>query len=238
MNLKISIKKVSLILGIMCFLLTAGIFIQIKTVNSTGTEVAKTNSENELRDNVLSMKEKYEKAYKELQDKEKSLNDVISSATSNDSSSLELSEELNNLNSILGFTKLQGQGIIITLSDGQVPANAIDVSSYIVHDETLLMIVNYLFNSGAEAISINGERITGNTSITCIGNTIKVNDEKVTSPFEIKAIGKKERLYGGMMIQYGYLYNLQELGVEVEVEKSDSVTVEAYDGIYKFEYGK
>ena len=42
----------------MCFLLTCGIFIQIKTVNDSGTEVAKTTTENELRDSVLSMKEK------------------------------------------------------------------------------------------------------------------------------------------------------------------------------------
>ena len=53
--------KVSILLGVMCFLLTIGIYIQIKTVKNSGTEVAKTNTENELRDNVLLMKEKYEK---------------------------------------------------------------------------------------------------------------------------------------------------------------------------------
>ena len=234
--MNISIKKISIILGIMCFLLTCGIFIQIKTVNDSGTEVAKTTTENELRDSVLSMKEKYENAYKTLQNKETELNSLIESTTTNDSNSLALSEKLSSINSILGFSSLQGEGLIITVTDGDVPSNAIDVSSYIVHDETLRMIVNSLYNAGAEAVSINGERIISTTAITCIGNTIKVNDEKVSSPFEIKAIGSKEGLYGGVTISGGYLYNIAAMGVEVEVEKSDSVIVEAYSGIYQFEY--
>ncbi len=52
--------------------------------------------------------------------------------------------------------------------------------------------------SGAEAISINDERIVNDTSIICSGNVIRVNDKKVSSPFEIKAIGSPELLYGNL----------------------------------------
>lgn len=198
--------------------------------------MAKTTEENELRDSVLAMKEKYENAYKNLQKKESELDSVIESATANDSTALALSEELSEVNSELGLTEIQGEGVIITVSDGEVPENSLDASSYIVHDETLRMIVNYLFNSGAEAVSINGERIVSTTAITCVGSTIKVNDEKVSNPFEIKAIGYADGIYSGMTMQYGYLYNLSALGVNVEIEKSDSITIEAYSGVYNFEY--
>ena len=234
--MKIGIKKISILLGIMCFLLTAGICVQIKTVNNSGTEVAKTTTENSLRDSVLAMKEKYENAYSTLQKKETELNNIIETATANDSESLSLSEELKNLNSILGLTEVQGEGIILTVSDGVAPSSALSVSDYIVHDETLRLIVNYLFNSGAEAISINGERIVSATSISCVGSTIKVNDEKVTSPFEIKVIGNSNDLYGGVTLQNSYFYNLAAMGINVEVEESDNVTIEAYSGVYKFEY--
>lgn len=186
------------------------------------------------------MKEKYENSYKTLQRKDNELNNLIDSATANDSTSLSLSEELEKTNSILGLSEVHGQGIIIKISDGVAPANAIDLSDYIVHDVNLRMIVNDLFNAGAEAVSINGERIVSNTAITCIGNTIKVNDEKVTTPFEIKAIGSPEKLYGAMMTQGRYLYNLaNSTGISIDsIEKSDSLTVEAYNGIYNFEYAR
>lgn len=185
------------------------------------------------------MKEKYDNAYSTLQKKEKELDNLIQSATSNDSASLKLSEELEDVNNILGLSSVHGQGIVIRLSDGEAPENALDVSYYIVHDINLRDIVNSLFNAGAEAISINGERIVSTTAITCIGNTIKVNGEKVATPFEIKAIGSDE-LYGAATMQAGTLSNIaNSTGINVEsVEKLDSITIEAYKGVYNFEYAK
>ena len=184
------------------------------------------------------MKEKYDNAYSTLQKKENELNNLIDSATANDSESLQLSEELEEVNSILGLTTVHGEGIVITISDGTAPTNALDLSSYIVHDTNLRLIVNYLFNAGAEAVSINDERIVSTTAITCIGNTIKVNNEKVATPFVIKAIGQQDKLYGAMTTQGGYLYNLvNSTGVSVDsIEKSDSITIEGYSGVFSFEY--
>lgn len=184
------------------------------------------------------MKERYERSYKALQKKEKELDTLIESATENDSNSKELANKINRLNSILGLSKLEGQGLIIRIQDGEIQANSlIPASNYVVHDDTLITIVSYLFNAGAEAVSINGERIVSNTVITCIGSTIRVNDKKITSPFTIKAIGNKDLLFGSMQMQGGYLYYLEhDKRIPVEYEKSDSVTIEAYDGIYKYEY--
>ena len=85
-------KKIALLLGAMCFLLTIGIFIQVKTVSQSGTQAARTMGEKELRDNVLELKEKYEKQYKILEGKEKELNALIDSVSVNDSTSSVLSE--------------------------------------------------------------------------------------------------------------------------------------------------
>ena len=60
-------KSISIVLGVMCLILTYGIAVQIKTVNGTGTTVATTASENELRDAVLKAKEKYDNLYEELE---------------------------------------------------------------------------------------------------------------------------------------------------------------------------
>ena len=62
-------SRVAILLGMMCFLLTIGIFIQVKTVSQSGTKIAKTMSEKELRNSVLEMKEKYEKQFSILEGK-------------------------------------------------------------------------------------------------------------------------------------------------------------------------
>ena len=143
--------KVSILLGVMCFLLTIGIYIQIKTVKNSGTEVAKTNTENELRDNVLLMKEKYEKQYKILESKEKELSYLISNASTNDSISSELSEELEKVNAEIGLTTLRGEGIIITLEDGD-SSNSLSSLDSVVHDSDLISVVNELCTADRKSV--------------------------------------------------------------------------------------
>lgn len=231
-----NIKTTSIILGIMCFLLTAGIYIQINTVKNSGTSVAKTTAENGLRDSVLRMKQRYENAYKKLEEKENELENLINDVAQNDDNIKHQNDELNKLNKLIGLTKLQGEGILITLADGEAPDNSLFVSDYLVHDYDLIFIINALFNAGAEAVSINGVRIVSNTGITCAGNIIKINDEKVGTPFKIRAIGSQDMLYGSLKMPGGYLENLKNAGVKVDIEKKDSITIDRYTGVFKFEY--
>ncbi|MBR2289966.1 MAG: DUF881 domain-containing protein [Clostridia bacterium] len=228
-------KKISVLLGAMCFLLTIGIFIQVKTVSQSGTQAARTMGEKELRDNVLEMKEKYEKQYKILEGKEKELDNLIASVSVNDSTSSELSERLDEINSQIGLTALQGEGIIIRLEDGdEATSSAVDLS--VVHDSDLKAIVNDLCIAGAEAISINGQRVVGTTAITCVGNVIKINDEKIGNPFEICAIGSKAFLDGAVSMNGRTLSQMKKQGVKVEIKRSDSVVVARYDGIFTRDY--
>ena len=87
-----------------------------------------------------------------------------------------------------GLTDVTGQGVIITLQDNEGVTNSSigiteDIRSYLVHDVNLREIVRKLKISGAEAISINNERIVSQTAITCAGNIIKVNDKRVRFSF-------------------------------------------------------
>ena len=80
-------KSISLVLGIMCLILTYGIAVQVKTVSGTGTAVATTTSENQLRDAVLKAKEKYDNLYEELEIMEAMLqrwNGILPSTMLND----------------------------------------------------------------------------------------------------------------------------------------------------------
>ena len=228
-------NRVAILLGLMCFLLTIGIFIQVKTVSQSGTKIAKTMNEKELRNSVLEMKEKYEKQYKILEGKEKELNSLISSVSVNDSTSSELSERLDEINAQIGLTALQGEGIIIRLEDGEETSET-PIKETVIHDNDLKAIVNDLCIAGAEAISINGQRVVNTTAITCIGNVIKINDEKIGNPFEICAIGSKARLDGGVSMNGRTISGMKKAGIKVDIKRSDTVVVPRYDGIFTRDY--
>lgn len=227
---------VAILLGIMCCFLTTGIVIQIKTVSNSSTLIGKTQTENELRDSVLRWKEKYENAYEKLEKKEKELENLRDQASNSTDSSSGLSNKLQRYNMLLGQTDLIGPGVIITLEDGD-SKYALDP---IVHDGDLLEVVNALRNAGADAISINNQRITSRTEITCAGNIIRINGEKVGAPFVIRAIGSALRLYTSINISGGYIEQLKDGYVKVDVKQIDKNTIEIpkYEGTYKYEYAR
>lgn len=227
---------IAILLGIMVCFLTAAIVVQIKTVSNSTTQVGKTQTENELRDSVLRWKEKYENAYIKLEKKEKELESLREQAANSTDSSSGLVNKLQRYNMLLGYTNLIGPGIIITLTDGDTKA----LSDTIVHDGDLIEVVNALKNAGADAISINNQRITGKTEISCAGNIITINGEKVGAPFVIKAIGSSLRLYTSVKMKNGYLDKLEKALVQVKVEQIDKNTIEIpkYEGTYRYEYAK
>lgn len=98
----------------------------------------------------------------------------------------------------------------------------------------ILKIVNELKNAGAEAISINGQRVILTTSIICGGNTININGERIGSPFEIKAIGLPESL-ANLKRPGGYLSILEGRTLKVTLDKKE-VTIPKYSGVLNFKY--
>ena len=236
-------KSISLILGLMCLVLTYGIVVQIKTVNGTGTTLSTNSSENELRDDVLKAKEKYDNLYETLEYMEEQLETERANSTQNNSELEQLEISIKNANKILGLSEVTGDGIIITVNDNQkISLNSwlADPNLLIVHDTDLMHIVNELKNAGAEAISINNQRIVTTTAIECDGNVIKINEQKIAAPFEIKAIGVPESLIGVTRFG-GYVDYLEEerfLDVTVKTSEKEKITIPKYTGIMKFEYAQ
>ena len=75
------------------------------------------------------------------------------------------------------------------------------------------------------------------TSISCDGNVIKINGEKVGAPFEIKAIGLPEQL-AALQRPGGYLDLLDGWGVITEFKKVNTVTIPKYTGVIDFKYAQ
>ena len=111
-----------------------------------------------------------------------------------------------------------------------------NASLEIIHYDDLQWVINELKNAGAEAIEVNGQRIINTTAITCEGNIIKVNGERIGSPFTIKAIGSQSLLYGALERAGSWLDQIRNDGNTARVTRVDNITISRYTGVISYEY--
>src|SRR5690554_2382240 len=147
-------------------------------------------------------------------------------------------EEVQSLRMASGIYPLKGEGIQVTLADTSrelFPYE--DPNLYIVHYDHLELLVNELWAAGAEAISINGERVVTQTGLSCAGTTILVDTKRIAPPYIIKAIGDKSTLKAALTMPGGYIQTQilpYELGLTIE--EKFQLYIPPYSGSLVFEY--
>ncbi len=118
-----------------------------------------------------------------------------------------LSKDLANAQFLAGLTDVKGPGVIITMDDSKLPYPKDMPSSIppqnIIHDNDIGQVVNELRASGAEAISVNDQRLVAVSPIRCAGPTIFINNTPQTPPYVIKAIGNPTILTTAINISGG-----------------------------------
>jgi uncharacterized protein YlxW (UPF0749 family) len=108
----------------------------------------------------------------------------------NEALSARTRSELERLSVSTGTTPVRGPGVSVTVDDAK---NA-DSPRSTVLDSDLQMLVNGLWQAGAEAVAINGERLTALSSIRGAGSAITVNDQSLSRPYVVQAIGDPRSL--------------------------------------------
>jgi len=140
----------------------------------------------------------------------------------------QLMEQWEELKLLAGLTDVKGDGVIITLNDAE-EKNPIDVNWSLLHDSDIYEVVNELKRGGAQAISINNERVISTTEIVCAGPTIRVNRNRYAVPYEIKSIGDPKRLYSAFIESPIYSV-LKWLGIRVEIKEAKNIEIPKYNG--------
>ena len=163
------------------------------------------------------------------------------SAEENNSDEL-LRADLGKTEMFAGLTDVAGSGIIIEIKDasnvqsGTVDGFVMDKNFGIVHDDQLLMFLNELRASGAEALSLNDERIIATSEIRCAGPTVSVNNTKCAAPFVIRAIGDPDTLESALRITGGAIDQVGLYGIEVTIKRDSNVRIGKYTGATTFKY--
>jgi len=132
-----------------------------------------------------------------VQDLNRRLSDLRESNADAEALLLELGNDVNDaegeaaeLGAVTGFTPVVGQGIRIELDN----AAYADPDTEHIRDSDLALLVNALWSAGAEAIAINGQRISARTAIRNSGTAIEVNSMGIAPPYVVQAIGNNDTL--------------------------------------------
>lgn len=222
-------------IGIPVFFLSLLLVAQLKSVSNT-EEVIQGKRENELADTLVNLQSKYDDLKEKYDESQEIVKEYKTNSATNDTLIKSMNDTIENLSIRAGSTDLIGEGVIITLTDGDKAT--LTNSNPLVHDSDILTVVNELQAAGAEAISVNNQRIISTSSIRCVGPVIQVNYQKVASPFTIKAIGNSQYLESAMNIKNGIVDTLKEYGINITVERVNEVKILKYDGTFNTKYAK
>jgi len=140
----------------------------------------------------------------------------------------QLMEQWETVKLYAGLTDVKGDGVIITLNDAE-EKNPIQVDWSLLHDSDIYEVVNELKKGGAQAISINNERVISTTEIVCAGPTIRVNRNRYAVPYEIKAIGDPKRLYS-TFIESPIYSVLKWLEIRIEIKEAKDIEIPKFNG--------
>lgn len=209
----------TVIIGIMCFILVYVMFMQFKVVSQTDVTSLTTKRESELREELESWQSKYEDTENQLSQAQANLDEYKNKINDTQASSELLDKELKQAELYLGKTDVEGQGIIIELSDG---------SSNIVADD-LINLMNELRTAEAEAISVNGQRVTNLTEFADVDSYIVVNGTRLSSPYTIQVIGNQKYLESGITAKGGFSDDMTSKGKNISITENNDIKILKYD---------
>lgn len=219
-------------IGLICFVLTYVMLMQFKTVEETNITQIESMRETELTEKLASWKEKYETTATKLEETNQKLQEYKEKRESNQEASELLNKELLQAQTIAGLTDVSGNGVVIQYWDegngdfGKVEA------------KNLIELVNELKFAGAEAISINDQRIINMSDIVDIyvddySYFILVNTKRVTSPYVIKAIGDQKYLESTLTAKTS---GFMDRHSNTSIERQNNIKIGKYTGEIKIKY--
>lgn len=232
MNKRLSKISVAVVCVIFGFLLSYQ--IKVLHINKMQSGTKKQNAEISLEiEQLQKQKEELKKKIDSLQSK---IAQYEQAAASKDERSKMLLEDLKKMRILNGATKVKGEGLIIRIS----PKSNIFGSAYEgqpITDSNLLAIVNELYSVGAEAISINGIRITARSGIRTASNSIIISNEKISynKPVEIKAIGNKDLLEAALNFP-GNIPNTLYQNCDIDWKSYDEIIIPKSNELVEFKY--
>ena len=138
-----------------------------------------------------------------------------------------------------GLVALRGPGLRVTLDDSLLDeAPTGNVNDLVIHSQDVQAAVNALWRAGAEAVSINGQRLVGTSAVLCVGNTLLLNGTVHSPPYVISALAAQRDRFDADPLVRRLREDADAFGIRFAVSRDDSLDVPAYKGSTALRYAR
>lgn len=187
---------------------------------------------------VGKLKKERDELKKELALKESKIKDYEDTAAQENVIIENIKNEMMKYKIFSGFEEVQGQGVEIVIADPEYEVYAGEFQSTIINNyEYIMFIISYLNISGAEAISINGQRYTSYSEIIKVGSHLNINGKSVDAPITIKAIGDANAMDAALNLKGGVVDVIKrDFDLKITIQQKENLIIPKYDGIKNFRF--
>ena len=138
-----------------------------------------------------------------------------------------------------GLQAMRGPGLKVTLDDSRLDRSpAGNVNDLVIHSQDVQAVVNALWQAGAEAVSINGQRLVGTSAVLCVGNTLLLNGSVHSPPYEVTALGASRDVFENDGLVRRLRSDATTFGLRFSIEEDSRLRVPAYAGVVRTEYAR
>ena len=208
----------------------AGLMIMISATHAQGTDLRPARN-TDLVSLLHSQARRNAELTRQLTDVRKQVDELA--ARSNEES--DLASKLSREEHRVGLTAVSGPAVTVTLDDApsSVAANGIEPDLLVVHQQDIQAVVNALWSGGAEAMTIQKQRVISTTAVKCVGNTVVLHGIPYAPPYQISALGDEARLRDALArsepIQI-YQQYVEAYGLVFQVESEPRRAFPAHEG--------
>jgi uncharacterized protein YlxW (UPF0749 family) len=173
----------------------AGLMIVISATHAQGTDLRPARNTD-----LVSLVQSQSRRNAELTRQLTSVRRDVDGLAARNSDQSYLAPDVSRESQRVGLTAVTGPGVTVILDDAPatVAANGIEPDLLVVHQQDIQAVVNALWSGGAEAMTIQEQRVISTTAVKCVGNTVVLHGIPYAPPYRIRAIGDQERLHAAL----------------------------------------
>ena len=173
----------------------AGLMIMVSAVNARGTDLRPGRNTD-----LVSLVQSQSRRNADLARQVSAVRAQVDQLSAVENADPGLQAQLERATAAAAFTAVSGPAVTVTLDDAPetVAADGIDADLLVVHQQDIQAVVNALWSGGAEAMTIQGQRVISTTGVKCVGNTVVLHGIPYAPPYVISALGDPARLQAAL----------------------------------------
>ena len=209
----------------------AGALLAVTVLQTTRAAPAAETERAELIDRVQAAEARTEQLRSRLTATTAEIDELRAAALGGGGAASSLEEQIRRLDPVVGAVPVTGPGLVIMVDDS--PAAGTDRRDQVL-DVDLQVLANGLWQAGAEAVAINGHRLSNLTAIRSAGDAITVDFRSLTRPYRVEAVGDPRTLAARFVETSGsaWWHELaQNRGMRYEVGDDESLQLAADPGL-------